>query len=71
MREKITILIWKKSILIGDKISDIQAAKRAGVSSFFLVESGHVLEDDAFLLAPVHQNLFEIAKRLEADYQNI
>jgi len=54
----------ENSILIGDKSSDIQAAKRAGVGSFFLVDSGHVLEDDACLLAPVHQNLYEVSKWL-------
>jgi D-glycero-D-manno-heptose 1,7-bisphosphate phosphatase len=56
----------KSSILIGDKLSDIQAAKRAGLDSFYLVESGHALSSQDSLCAPVFRNLFEVAKSLES-----
>lgn len=36
-----------KSVLIGDKLSDIQAGQRAGVGITVLVESGHALEPSA------------------------
>ncbi len=35
------------SVLIGDKLSDVQAGKRAGVGRAFIVESGHEVEDVA------------------------
>lgn len=35
------------SVLIGDKLSDVQAGKRAGVGRAVIVESGHEVEDTA------------------------
>jgi len=57
------------SILIGDKISDIQAAKRAGVGRSYLVASGHELNANDHLIAPVCTNLFEVAVLLENQSQ--
>ena len=54
----------KSSILIGDKLSDVKAAKSAGVGNFYLVESGHALSPQDSLYAPVFPNLFEVAKSL-------
>lgn len=36
-----------RSVMIGDKLSDMQAARRAGVACGVLVESGHALPADA------------------------
>jgi D-glycero-D-manno-heptose 1,7-bisphosphate phosphatase len=41
------------SVLIGDKLSDVQAGKRAGVGRTVLVESGHPLEPEDRLEANV------------------
>jgi D-glycero-D-manno-heptose 1,7-bisphosphate phosphatase len=41
------------SILIGDKISDVQAGRRAGVGRTVIVKSGHNLEPSACLEADV------------------
>ena len=35
----------EKSILIGDKLSDIQAGLNAGVGDLFLINTGHEIED--------------------------
>jgi len=35
------------SVLIGDKLSDVQAGKRAGVGRIVIVESGHYVESGA------------------------
>ena len=51
----------KSSIVIGDKLTDIQAGKRAGVGRAFLVESGHAVtkpEDADYQIA---KNLFEVS----------
>lgn len=55
----------KNSILIGDKLSDIQAARSAGVGRSYLVESGHPLTANDRLIAPVCTNLYEVAELLE------
>ena len=53
------------SILIGDKLSDIQAGKRAGVASTAIVESGHDLELAARVEADVvAANLLDAARKL-------
>lgn len=53
------------SILIGDKLSDIIAAKSANVGGVYLVESGHALRESDTLHAPVYSNLFDVAVHLE------
>lgn len=40
-----------KSLLFGDKLSDIEAGKRAGVSNCALLKSGHIVSDDDILFA--------------------
>lgn len=37
----------QKSIMVGDKLSDMQAARRAGIAVKVLVQSGQTLDDDA------------------------
>lgn len=53
------------SVLIGDKFTDIQAGKRAGVGKNIIVESGHYLEQEARLQADL------IAKDLLAAARNV
>lgn len=51
-----------RSILIGDKISDIQAGRAAGVGCNILVRSGHAVNDDDINLASsCVANLFDAA----------
>jgi D-glycero-D-manno-heptose 1,7-bisphosphate phosphatase len=40
-----------RSVLIGDKVSDVHAGRAAGVRATVLVESGHALPDDALAFA--------------------
>lgn len=54
----------QNSILIGDKLSDIEAASNAGVGRSFLVESGHKLSWKARAKAPVYENLYCVSKLL-------
>lgn len=42
-----------KSVLIGDKLSDVQAGKRAGLGRIAIVKSGHHVEPSAFVEADV------------------
>lgn len=39
------------SVLVGDKLSDIQAGRSAGVGRTAIVDSGHAVEDEAIVLA--------------------
>ena len=43
--EKYTIDL-KKSVLVGDKLSDAEAGRRAGIGSLFLVRTGHTVKED-------------------------
>ena len=61
----------KTSILIGDKLSDIQAAKNAGLNNYFLVNSGHPLKKDDSLIAPIYSILHELASSLENKPESI
>jgi D-glycero-D-manno-heptose 1,7-bisphosphate phosphatase len=55
------------SVLIGDKLSDVQAGKRAGVGRVVIVESGHKVEDGARLQADdVAADLLAAAQLLTA-----
>ena len=55
------------SVLIGDKLSDVQAGKRAGVGRSVIVESGHEVENVARLQADgVTADLLAAARLLTA-----
>lgn len=56
----------EKSILIGDKISDIHAANNAGVGRAFLVKSGHPIDPDQLVNAEfdLADDLYSVAKLL-------
>jgi D-glycero-D-manno-heptose 1,7-bisphosphate phosphatase len=55
------------SVLIGDKLSDIQAGRAAGVGRTVVVESGHALEPEARSLADfTAAGLLEAARLLTA-----
>ena len=55
------------SVLIGDKVSDIQAGKRAGVRCAIIVESGHKIESSVRLEADmVAKDLLSAARVLTA-----
>lgn len=57
----------KTSILVGDKSSDLEAGRRAGLSQVILVESGHVVDDVTRQLADyVAPNLFSAAQAITA-----
>lgn len=50
------------SFMVGDKISDIEAAERAGIKNLFLVNSGHKI--DAHTNVPKYNNLYDISNML-------
>lgn len=54
----------RNSILIGDKVSDIEAALNAGVGQSFLVESGHKLSRQSRVKVPVYENLYYVSEWL-------
>lgn len=56
------------SVLVGDKVSDVQAGKRAGVALTALVKSGHALEDAARAQADfVAADLLEAARLITTE----
>jgi D-glycero-D-manno-heptose 1,7-bisphosphate phosphatase len=52
------------SVLVGDKLTDIEAGRAAGISKCFLVESGHELPPNAESAAPVLKNLLAVSRVL-------
>jgi D-glycero-D-manno-heptose 1,7-bisphosphate phosphatase len=55
----------EESIIIGDKLSDIQAGRSAGVKTKILVKSGHVVSSDAALQADLlADNLLDAAVKI-------
>lgn len=52
------------SYLIGDKLSDVEAGKAAGISSLALVESGHPFDSSMSSSIPVYKNLYEFSLSL-------
>jgi len=54
----------RKSIMIGDKISDIYAAQNANVGRSFLVRSGHPLNNDLQGNFEVEDDLYSVANLL-------
>jgi D-glycero-D-manno-heptose 1,7-bisphosphate phosphatase len=55
------------SVMIGDKLSDVQSGQRAGVGRTLIVESGHCLEPEARSAADgVAADLLEAARLLTA-----
>lgn len=54
----------ENSIMVGDKVSDIEAGLAAGVKHVYLVESGHELPDEAYEDYEVFENLFSLSQHL-------
>lgn len=54
----------KESILVGDRISDIDAAKRAGVGRSVLVESGHPFDSSSTGDVSIFPNLYKFTLSL-------
>lgn len=50
-----------ESLLIGDKVSDIEAAKSANIKQSFLVETGHKVDNELFSTYP---DILSIAKEI-------
>lgn len=57
-------ITMKDSIVVGDKITDIYAARSAGVRNCFLVRSGHALPDNVPHDVGVFENLHTLAEFL-------
>jgi len=50
------------SFMVGDKISDIEAAEKSGINNLFLVNSGHKISSPTNI--PKYENLYEISNIL-------
>ncbi len=50
----------ESSILVGDKITDVQAGLMAGIKNSYLVESGHNIASKYYQKFSVFKNLFEL-----------
>lgn len=55
----------KNSLLIGDKLSDINAGKNAGIKNLFLVRSGHELTDVVLKDVLVFDDLYSVSDSLK------
>lgn len=62
--QKLYNIDMKNSIVIGDKITDIQAGMNAGVGKSFLVRSGHFIKENELENCQIVDNLFEVSKVL-------
>lgn len=51
----------EKSILVGDKVSDMEAAVNAGIKNYFLVESGHKISQEDYVKYSVFKSLYEVS----------
>ena len=60
--QKMYNIDMKNSIVIGDKITDIQAGMNAGVGKFFLVKSGHFGKENELQNCQIVENLFAVSK---------
>ncbi len=59
--EKGIIIDLKSSIIAGDKLSDIEAGKKAGIGKSFLVRSGHKIDEETELPDYIADSLCEVA----------
>jgi len=59
----------KRSIVIGDKLTDIQAGKNSGVGRAFLVKSGHAITNTEHPDYEIVKNLFEVSLLLSEEIQ--
>ena len=55
-----------KSFFVGDKLSDIEAARAANIGSPVLVESGHKLDPSVLNVVPNYKNLYDFSLQLGA-----
>lgn len=61
LRNKGIVIDLKNSILVGDKLSDIEAGIKAGVGKNILVRSGHEIDETSVLPDYIASNLCEVA----------
>ncbi len=59
------IIDLENSILIGDKLSDIEAGKKAGVGTNILVRSGHRIDENTTVPDKITDSLTEFVKKEE------
>lgn len=54
----------KKSILVGDKISDVLCGKNSGIKNNFLVRTGHAIDENLTGEFLIFNNLIELSKHI-------
>lgn len=57
----------ENSILIGDKESDIDAGKRAGIGRCILVRSGHPINESDIKATEIYDDIFEVSQILKKE----
>ncbi len=65
MKSKGIIIDLKKSILVGDKLSDIEAGKKAGIGFNILVRSGHKIDESTDLPDIILDSIADVIKYTE------
>ncbi len=65
MKNQGIIIDLKNSILVGDKLSDIEAGKKAGIGFNILVRSGHKIDENSTLPDIILDSLADIIKYTE------
>ncbi|MBR9884858.1 MAG: HAD family hydrolase [Oceanospirillales bacterium] len=54
----------EQAIMVGDKASDMEAARQAGIEEVYLVESGHTLDKELYTRYPVFRDLYQLSQNL-------
>ncbi len=65
MRKKGIDIDLKNSLLVGDKLSDIMAGKKAGIGTNILVRSGHTIDENSTLPDIILDSLADVSKYTE------
>ena len=65
MRKKGIDIDLKNSLLVGDKLSDIMAGKKAGIGTNILVRSGHTIDENSTLPDIILDSLADVSRYTE------
>jgi D,D-heptose 1,7-bisphosphate phosphatase len=58
---------FEKSILVGDKLSDITCGKRAGLKNLYLVRSGHPIDEIYENDISIFDDLYAVSKHMKEE----
>ncbi len=64
-RKEFPEIRFKKSIMVGDSISDVEFGKRLGMFTVFVSSDKHKISENACLIDETVENLYQFAKQIE------